>query len=63
MRRSRPCSPAQTPTQPGPIVLKYLMEHRVHIGVRPYHGPNRGNLEWRPPSRSMHLTAINTIPA
>jgi hypothetical protein len=28
------------------------MEHRVHIGVRLYHGPNPGNLEWRPRSQA-----------
>jgi DNA invertase Pin-like site-specific DNA recombinase len=34
------------------LVLKYLVEHGIRIGVRPHDGPNRGNLEWRRPSRS-----------
>lgn len=33
-------------------LLQYLVEHRIRIGVRPHYGPNRGNLEWRPPSRA-----------
>ena len=32
-------------------VLRYLLAHDVRRGVRPHAGPNRGQLEWRPPAR------------
>jgi Recombinase len=34
------------------LVLKYFVEHGIKIGVRPHDGPNRGNVEWRRPSRA-----------
>jgi DNA invertase Pin-like site-specific DNA recombinase len=30
-------------------VFHYLIRKNVRIGFRPFHGPNRGNLEWRRP--------------
>jgi DNA invertase Pin-like site-specific DNA recombinase len=30
-------------------VFHYLIRNNVKLGFRPYHGPNRGNLEWRRP--------------
>jgi DNA invertase Pin-like site-specific DNA recombinase len=33
-------------------LLTYLVANGIRIGVRPHDGPNRGNLEWRRPSRS-----------
>lgn len=32
-------------------LLRYLVHHGVRIPVRPAHGPNRGELEWRRPNR------------
>jgi DNA invertase Pin-like site-specific DNA recombinase len=32
-------------------LLRYLVHHKVRIPVRPTHGPNRGELEWRRPNR------------
>ncbi len=37
--------------------LRYLVEQNIKLPVRPHSGPNRGNLEWRPPTRD----AVNTI--
>jgi hypothetical protein len=34
-------------------VIRYLVRHGIHIGVRPHAGPNRGNLEWRHPARAV----------
>jgi hypothetical protein len=31
-------------------VFHYLIRNNVRLGFRPYHGPNRGNLEWRRPN-------------
>ena len=33
-------------------VIRYLVSHGIRIGVRPHYGVNRGNLEWRHPSRA-----------
>jgi DNA invertase Pin-like site-specific DNA recombinase len=30
-------------------VFHYLVRNNIRLGFRPYHGPNRGNLEWRRP--------------
>lgn len=30
-------------------VFYYLVRNRINLGFRPFHGPNRGNLEWRRP--------------
>src|SRR5437868_3120930 len=32
-------------------VLRYLLTHDIRIGIRPHAGPNRGQLEWRIPTR------------
>jgi DNA invertase Pin-like site-specific DNA recombinase len=32
-------------------VLRYLISHGIRVGIRPHYGPNRGNLEWRYPTR------------
>ncbi len=31
-------------------VFHYLVRNNIRLGIRPYHGPNRGNLEWRRPT-------------
>ncbi len=28
-------------------VFHYLIRHNIKLGFRPFHGPNRGNREWR----------------
>jgi len=38
-------------------VIRYLVEHSVMMPVRPHSGPNRGQLEWRRPTRD----TVNTI--
>ena len=38
-------------------VLRYLRKHGIRIGIRPHSGANRGNLEWRVPTRD----AVSTI--
>lgn len=34
-------------------VFRYLRRHGIKMGIRPIEGPNRGQLEWRAPSRSL----------
>jgi DNA invertase Pin-like site-specific DNA recombinase len=31
-------------------VFYYLLRNNIRLGIRPFHGPNRGNLEWRRPT-------------
>ncbi len=38
-------------------VVGYLVEHEIKIPIRPHAGPNKGQLEWRRPTRD----AINTV--
>jgi hypothetical protein len=33
-------------------LLRYLVHHQIRISIRPGGGPNRGQLEWRRPSRA-----------
>lgn len=33
-------------------VIRYLVRHGMKLPVRPHAGPNRGNLEWRSPTRA-----------
>ncbi len=33
-------------------VLRYLVMHRIQVGVRVLSGPNKGDLEWRRPNRT-----------
>jgi DNA invertase Pin-like site-specific DNA recombinase len=33
-------------------LLRYLVGHDIRLPVRPHHGPNRGQLEWRRPNRA-----------
>jgi DNA invertase Pin-like site-specific DNA recombinase len=33
-------------------LLRYLVGHNIRLPVRPHHGPNRGQLEWRRPNRA-----------
>jgi DNA invertase Pin-like site-specific DNA recombinase len=40
-------------------LLRYLVHHRIQIPVRPHHGPNRGRLEWRRPSRGTLLNLLH----
>jgi len=32
-------------------VVRYLVRHGIKLPIRPHAGPNRGNLEWRSPTR------------
>src|SRR3954452_3226263 len=32
-------------------LLHYLVAHHIRMPIRPHHGPNRGQLEWRRPNR------------
>src|SRR5579859_2957424 len=32
-------------------LLRYLVHHHIKMPIRPHHGPNRGELEWRRPNR------------
>src|SRR5262249_59098837 len=36
-------------------LLRYLVHHGIRLGIRPTGGPNRGQLEWRRPSRGTLL--------
>src|SRR5205823_9372797 len=38
-------------------VTRYLIRHDIKLPIRPHVGPNRGYLEWRPPTRD----AVSTI--
>jgi hypothetical protein len=40
-------------------VLQYLVRHQIHLGVRPHTGPNRGQLQWRRPSRTTLLNLLH----
>jgi hypothetical protein len=42
-------------------VLRYFLAHEIRIGIRPHSGPNRGQLEWRLPTRDT-VTKILTYP-
>jgi DNA invertase Pin-like site-specific DNA recombinase len=43
-------------------VFYYLVRVEVRLGIRPYHGPNRGNLEWhRPTLPTVHQVIRNPI--
>jgi hypothetical protein len=39
-------------------VFDYLVRNKIRLGIRPYHGPNRGNLEWRRPNLATVLQVI-----
>ena len=41
--------------------LRYLVEQSIKLPIRPHSGPNRGNLEWRRPTRDS-VTTILTHP-
>ena len=43
-------------------VLRHLVTNGVRLGIRPHSGPNRGQLEWRVPTRDT-VTAILRRPA
>jgi DNA invertase Pin-like site-specific DNA recombinase len=40
-------------------VLQYLVRHQIRLGVRPHSGLNRGQLEWRQPSRTTLLNLLH----
>ncbi len=40
-------------------VLRYLIENAIQIPIRPHAGTNRGNLEWRSPTRDSVNTILN----
>lgn len=42
-------------------VLRYLVGNGIKLPIRPHAGPNRGNLEWRQPTRDS-ITTILTHP-
>ncbi len=42
-------------------VLRHLLAHDIRIGIRPHAGPDRGQLEWRLPTRDT-VTKILTHP-
>lgn len=39
-------------------VFDYLVRNKIRLGIRPYYGPNRGNLEWRRPNLATVLQVI-----
>jgi hypothetical protein len=39
-------------------VFRYLVRNKIRLGIRPYHGPNRGNLEWRRPNLATLIQVI-----
>ena len=40
-------------------VFRYLVRNEIRLGIRPYHGPDRGNLEWRRPNQATLLQVIH----
>ena len=40
-------------------VLRYLVSHQVHLGIRPHSGANRGQLQWRRPCRETLLNMLH----
>src|SRR5262249_61891603 len=42
-------------------VLRHLLAHDIRIGIRPHCGPDRGQLEWRLPTRDT-VTKMLTHP-
>jgi DNA invertase Pin-like site-specific DNA recombinase len=40
-------------------VLRYMVHHQVHLGIRPHSGPNRGQLEWHRPCRETLLNMLH----
>ena len=39
-------------------VLRYLITHGIRLGIRPHCGPNRGQLEWREPTRDTVMAIL-----
>src|SRR6516162_3907057 len=39
-------------------VFRYLVRNGIRLGIRPYHGPNRGNLEWHRPKLATLIQVI-----
>ncbi|OYV81917.1 MAG: hypothetical protein B7Z73_17560, partial [Planctomycetia bacterium 21-64-5] len=42
----------------GHAVHRYFRRHGIRMGVRPIDGPNKGQLEWRPPSHPLIFTIL-----
>ena len=40
-------------------VLRYMARHQIRLGIRPHHGLNRGELEWRRPCRETLLNILH----
>lgn len=40
-------------------LLNYLTKNKILMGIRPHGGPNRGNLEWRRPNRTIIQNCLN----
>src|SRR5262249_54981204 len=39
-------------------VFRYLVHNQIRLGIRPYYGPNKGNLEWRRPTLATLIQVI-----
>jgi DNA invertase Pin-like site-specific DNA recombinase len=39
-------------------VVRYLVENEIKVPIRPHAGPNRGNIEWRRPTRDAIATVL-----
>jgi DNA invertase Pin-like site-specific DNA recombinase len=39
-------------------VIRYLVENEIKVPIRPHAGPNRGNIEWRKPTRDAIATVL-----
>lgn len=37
----------------GHALFRYLLRHNIRVGIRPFHGPNRGQVEWRRPTTGL----------
>jgi len=40
-------------------VLRYMVRHEIHLGIRPHGGSSRGHLEWRRPCRATLLNMLH----
>src|SRR5437660_5364859 len=43
-------------------IFHYQVRHNIRLGIRPFHGANRGNLEWRRPTMmSVHQVLVHPM--
>jgi DNA invertase Pin-like site-specific DNA recombinase len=40
-------------------VVRYLVRNQIRLGIRPYEGPHRGQLQWRHPRRTTVLSMLH----